>query len=78
MTENYLLMGLELMLLGMGFVISFLFVLVAAMFGMSAVVKYLNKLFPEKVEVVEKKSAKSQAGDDAVIAAVVAAVLARK
>ena len=77
MTEN-LFMGLELMLLGMGFVISFLCVLVAAMFGMSALVKYLNKLFPEKVEIVERKSAKSSAGDEAVIAAVVAAVLARK
>ncbi len=77
MTEN-LLMGLELMLLGMGFVISFLCVLVAAMFGMSALVKYLNKLFPEKVEIVERKSAKSSAEDEAVIAAVVAAVLARK
>ena len=77
MTEN-LLMGLELMLLGMGFVISFLCVLVAAMFGMSALVKYLNKLFPEKVEIVERNSAISSAGDEAVIAAVVAAVLARK
>ena len=77
MTEN-LLMGLELMLLGMGFVISFLCVLVAAMFGMSALVKYLNKLFPEKVEIVERKSAKSSAAYEAVIAAVVAAVLARK
>ena len=45
--------GLTLMGLGMGFVLSFLCILIAGMFGMSAVVGYLNKLFPEKVEVVE-------------------------
>lgn len=69
--------GLTLMGLGMGFVLSFLCILIAGMFGMSAVVGYLNKIFPEKVEVVEKKSAKS-ANDDAAIAVAIAAILARR
>jgi oxaloacetate decarboxylase gamma subunit len=68
--------GLTLMGLGMGFVLSFLCILIAAMFGMSAVVGYLNKLFPEKVEVVEKKS--KSTNDDAAIAVAIAAILARK
>lgn len=69
--------GLTLMGLGMGFVLSFLCILIAGMFGMSAVVGYLNKLFPEKVEVVEKKSAKSS-NDDAAIAVAIAAILAKR
>lgn len=69
--------GLTLMGLGMGFVLSFLCILIAGMFGMSAIVGYLNKLFPEKVEVVEKKSAKSS-NDDAAIAVAIAAILAKK
>lgn len=69
--------GLTLLGLGMGFVLCFLCILIAAMYGMSAFVGYLNKLFPEKVEVVEKKSAKS-GNDDAAIAVAIAAILARK
>ena len=72
-----LMAGLTLMGLGMGFVLSFLCILIVGMIGMSAVVGYLNKIFPEKVEVVEKKSAKS-ANDDAAIAVAIAAILARK
>lgn len=72
-----LISGLTLMGLGMGFVLSFLCILIAGMVGMSAVVGYLNKLFPEKVEVVEKKSAKS-GNDDAAIAVAIAAILARR
>ncbi len=72
-----LMAGLTLMGLGMGFVLSFLCILIAGMFGMSAVVGYLNKLFPEKVEVVEKKSAKSS-NDDAAIAVAIAAILAKR
>ena len=72
-----LMAGLTLMGLGMGFVLSFLCILIAGMFGMSAVVGYLNKLFPEKVEVVEKKSAKS-GNDDAAIAVAIAAILAKR
>jgi oxaloacetate decarboxylase gamma subunit len=69
--------GLTLLALGMGFVLSFLCILIAAMFGMSAVVGYLNKIFPEKVEVVEKKSA-TKTNDDAAIAVAIAAIMARK
>ena len=72
-----LMAGLTLMGLGMGFVLSFLCILIVGMIGMSTVVGYLNKIFPEKVEVVEKKSAKS-ANDDAAIAVAIAAILARK
>lgn len=67
--------GLTLLGLGMGFVLCFLCILIAAMYGMSAFVGYLNKLFPEKVEVVEKKSTKS---DDAAIAVAIAAILAKR
>ena len=70
--------GLTLLGLGLGFVMTFLCILIAGMFGMSAVVGYLNKIFPEKVEVVEKKSASKTTNDDAAIAVALAAILARK
>ena len=70
--------GLTLLGLGMGFVLCFLCILIVGMIGMSAVVGYLNKLFPEKVEVVEKKSASKTQNDDAAIAVALAAILARK
>lgn len=69
--------GLTLLGIGLGFVMSFLCILIAGMFGMSAVVRYLNKIFPEKVEVVEKKSVKT-ANDDAAIAVALAAIMARR
>ena len=69
--------GLTLLGIGIGFVMSFLCILIAGMFGMSAVVRYLNKIFPEKVEVVEKKSVKT-ANDDAAIAVALAAIMARR
>lgn len=69
--------GLVLLGLGMGFVLAFLCIMIAAMEGMSTFIGYLNKIFPEQVEVVEKKSSKS-ANDDAAIAVAIAAALARK
>ena len=69
--------GLTLLGLGMGFVLCFLCILIAAMYGMSAIVGYLNKIFPEAVEVAEKKSAKTT-NDDAAIAVAIAAILAKR
>ncbi len=76
MSENFIL-GLTLMAIGMGTVLIFLCVLIASMHVMSAIVQYLNKLFPEKVEVVERKTAKSS-DDDSAIAVALAAIMARK
>ena len=48
-------------------------------YGMSAIVRYLNKVFPEKVEVVEKKSAsKVAAKDDEAVAVALAAIMSKR
>ena len=77
MSEN-LLIGLELLVLGMGFVLAFLCILVGAMYVMSMVVGYLNKVFPEAVEVVERKSKKVTSSDDDLIAIALAAIVSKK
>lgn len=77
MNENLWLIGIQMMILGMGIVLSFLCILVFAMGIMSKVVGYLNKIFPEAVEEI-KKTVKKVAEDDSVVAAVIAAVLSRK
>ena len=78
MSEN-LMIGLSLMILGMGFVLAFLCILIASMCGMSAIVRYLNKVFPEKVEVVEKISAsKVAAKDDEAVAVALAAIMSKR
>ncbi len=78
MIENFTI-GLTLMILGMGFVLAFLCILIAAMHGMFAIIAYLNKIFPEKIDVVEKKSSsKSVAKDDEAIAVALAAIMSRK
>ena len=76
MNEN-LVLGLQMMGIGMGFVLCFLCLLIFSMMVMSKVVGYLNKIFPEAVEEV-KKVAKKVVDDDSVIAAVIAAVVAKK
>ena len=69
--------GLFIMLLGVGFVIAFLCILIIGMMIMSKVVGYLNQLFPEQVFVVEKPSKKLASSDDEAIAVALAVIKAR-
>ncbi len=69
-------LGLQMMAIGMGFVIAFLCVLIVGMAVMSKVVGYLNQIFPEAVEEV-KKVVKKVADDDSAIAIAIAAVMAK-
>ncbi len=76
-SENWIL-GFTLMGIGMGTVLAFLCVLIGSMRIMSAIVLYLNKIFPEKVETVQKAVKKVVSSDDEAIAVALAAVMARK
>lgn len=69
--------GLVLLGVGMGVVFGFLCVMVFAMNGMSLVVQWLNKLFPEAVEVVEKKGARKNVAEDEAIAIAIAVAKAQ-
>ena len=69
--------GLVLLGIGMGVVFGFLCVIVFAMNGMSLVVQWLNKLFPEAVEVVEKKGARKNVAEDEAIAIAIAVAKAQ-
>ncbi|MCD7780368.1 MAG: OadG family protein [Candidatus Gastranaerophilales bacterium] len=63
--------GLTAMAVGMGTVFSFLIILMIAVFCMGAIISYLNKIFPEEVNVV--KTAVKTACDDTEIAIAIAA-----
>lgn len=75
--ENWIL-GFTLMGIGMGTVLLFLCVLIGSMRIMSTIVLYLNKIFPEKVEIVQKAVKKVVSNDDEAIAVALAAIMARK
>lgn len=75
--ENWIL-GFTLMGIGMGTVLVFLCVLIGSMRIMSTIVLYLNKIFPEKVEIVQKAVKKVVSNDDEAIAVALAAIMARK
>lgn len=75
--ENWIL-GFTLMGIGMGTVLVFLCVLIGSMRIMSTIVLYLNKIFPEKVETVQKAVKKVVSNDDEAIAVALAAIMAGK
>ena len=75
--ENWIL-GFTLMGIGMGTVLLFLCVLIGSMRIMSTIVLYINKIFPEKVETVQKAVKKVVSNDDEAIAVALAAIMARK
>lgn len=75
--ENWIL-GFTLMGIGMGTVLLFLCVLIGSMRIMSTIVLYLNKIFPEKVETVQKAVKKVVSNDDEAIAVALAGIMARK
>ena len=70
--------GLMLLGIGMGFVLTFLVILIVSMGVMSKFVGYLNKVFPEAVEEVKTVAKKAAAGIDEAIALAIAASIARK
>ncbi|MBQ8669434.1 OadG family protein [bacterium] len=70
--------GLTLLGMGMGFVISFLVILIFAMIAMSKFVGFLNRVFPEAVEEVKTVAKKATANVDEAIALAIAAVMAKR
>ena len=76
MTESVITEGLTIMCIGVGFVMSFLCVLILSMHVMSLIVEYLNKIFPEQVFEIEKPS-KNKTNDDEAIAVALAVIKAR-
>ena len=70
--------GLILLVMGMGFVLCFLTILIFSMRIMSKIVLWLNKLFPEAVEEVKTAAKKASANVDEAIAVAIAAIMAKR
>lgn len=70
--------GLALLAIGMGFVLSFLFLLILGMSLMSKIVIYLNKIFPEAVEEVKTTAKNVSSNIDEAIAVAIAAIMAKR
>lgn len=77
MNEN-LANGLVLLGMGMGFVLCFLTILIFVMKIMSAVVAYLNKLFPEASEQIKSSVKKAADNLDEAVAVAIAAIMAKR
>ena len=77
MSEN-LIEGLTLLAMGMGFVLTFLCVMIFSMRVMSFIVGYLNKIFPVAVEGNDKKLSGKQTDDAALALALAAAILNKR
>ena len=70
--------GLILLVMGMGFVLTFLVILSCSMGIMSKFVGYLNKIFPEAVEEVKTTVKKASSGVEDAIAVALAAIMAKR
>ena len=70
--------GLILLVMGMGFVLTFLVILICSMGIMSKFVGYLNKVFPEAVEEVKTTVKKASSGVEDAIAVALAAIMAKR
>lgn len=70
--------GAVIMFLGMGFVFLFLVIMVYSMQIMSAVIKKINKFFPEAIPEENKYTKKSQNTSDSEIALAIALAFAKK
>ena len=70
--------GIALLAIGMGFVLSFLCLLIIGMGIMSKIVQYLNKIFPEAVEEVKSTAKKVSSNVDEAIAVAIAAIMAQR
>lgn len=70
--------GLILLVMGMGFVLVFLTIMIISMSIMSKIVGYLNKIFPEAVEEVKSTVKKASENVDEAIALAIAAVKAKR
>jgi sodium pump decarboxylase gamma subunit len=77
MNEN-LIQGISVMCIGMGTVLAFLCITIAAMHIMSAIVGKLNQIFPEAVPQVASGKARKTVSDDAEIAAAIVAAMFKK
>lgn len=70
--------GLILLVMGMGFVLTFLVILICSMGIMSKFVGYLNKIFPEAVVEVKTTVKKASSGVEDAIAVALAAIMAKR
>lgn len=70
--------GLILLVMGMGFVLCFLTILIFSMSVMVKIVGYLNKIFPEAVEEVKSAAKKTASNVEEAIALAIAAVAAKR
>ena len=64
--------------MGMGFVLTFLVILIGSMGIMSKFVGYLNKVFPEAVEEVKTTVKRASTGVEESIAVALAAIMAKR
>ena len=70
--------GLILLVMGMGFVLTFLVILICSMRIMSKIVGSLNKVFQEAIEEVKTTAKKASTEVEDAIAVALAAIMAKR